>query len=155
MISKIFQRMDSDKAQKVIGAVIKVRKVPFENRDTFSPVVRFTTRDGRALSFTDPISRYPAEFEVGERAQVLYNPQNPHKARREEAFRFVPFGEDLRNCRCSLACRRYSDRHRLWIDKLFACYILGSLIPGFILPPYTDVLILLYIHHLKSTHHHS
>jgi len=70
-----------DRAHKAIGVVIKLRKVPFENRETFSPVVRFTTNDGRALSFTDPIARYPAEFEVGERTHVLYDPNNPHKAR--------------------------------------------------------------------------
>jgi hypothetical protein len=61
--------------------VIKVRSVPFEKWETFSPVVRFETSDGRALSFTDPISGYPAKFEVGERAQVLYDPHNPHRAR--------------------------------------------------------------------------
>lgn len=70
-----------DRSHKAIGVVIKVKKIPFENRDTFSPVVRFETRDGRALSFTDPISHYPAEFEVGDRTQVLYDPQDPHKAR--------------------------------------------------------------------------
>jgi len=70
-----------DRAHKATGVVIKVRKVPFENRDTFSPVVRFTTSDGRALSFTDPVSCYPSEFEVGERAEVLYDPHNPHRAR--------------------------------------------------------------------------
>jgi hypothetical protein len=70
-----------DKSRKTIGVVIKVRKVPFQNRDTFSPVVRFQTGDGRALSFADPVSKYPAEFEVGEQAHVLYDPQNPHKAR--------------------------------------------------------------------------
>src|SRR3972149_6835121 len=70
-----------DKAHKSSGVVIKVKKIPFENRDTFSPVVRFTTSDGRALSFTDPNSSYPSEFKVGERADVLYDPQNPHRAR--------------------------------------------------------------------------
>lgn len=70
-----------DRSHKATGVVIKVKKIPFENRDTFTPVVRFTTRDGRALSFTDPIAKYPAEFEVGEKTQVLYDPQNPHNAR--------------------------------------------------------------------------
>jgi hypothetical protein len=70
-----------NKSHKAVGVVIKLKKVPFENWETFSPVVRFETSDGRALSFTDPVSKYPAEFEVGERAQVLYNPQDPHKAR--------------------------------------------------------------------------
>lgn len=70
-----------DKSHQADGVVIKFRKVPFENYETFSPVVRFETGDGRALSFTDPISGYPAKFEVGERAQVLYDPQDPHRAR--------------------------------------------------------------------------
>ena len=70
-----------DRSHKAIGVVIKVKKIPFQNKDTFSPVVRFATSDGRVLSFTDPISKYPAEFELGERTQVLYDPQNPHKAR--------------------------------------------------------------------------
>jgi hypothetical protein len=70
-----------DRSHKAKGVVIKVRKIPFENRETYSPVVRFTTSDGRALSFTDPVSRYPPEFEVGEKAEVLYDPQDPHKAR--------------------------------------------------------------------------
>jgi len=70
-----------DKAHKAIGVVIKVKKIPFEHRNTYSPVVRFETSDGRALSFTDPVSKYPAEFEVGERAHVLYDPNDPHRAR--------------------------------------------------------------------------
>lgn len=70
-----------DRSHKAIGVVIKVKKIPFENKDTFSPVVRFTTSDGRALSFTDPVSKFPAEFELGEKTQVLYDPRNPHKAR--------------------------------------------------------------------------
>jgi len=63
------------------GIVIKVKKITFENRDTFSPVIRFTTNDGRALSFTHPIFSYPPEFKVGDQADVLYDPQDPHKAR--------------------------------------------------------------------------
>jgi hypothetical protein len=69
------------KTHRATGVVLKVKIIPFENKDTFAPVVRFTTRDGRALSFTDPVSKYPAEFEVGERTQVLYDPKDPHRAR--------------------------------------------------------------------------
>lgn len=70
-----------DRSHRATGVVIKVKKIPFEHRDTFSPVVRFSTRDGRALSFTDPIAKYPAEFEVGDKTEVLYDPGDPHKAR--------------------------------------------------------------------------
>lgn len=70
-----------DRSHRAMGVVIKVRKIPFESRDTFAPVVRFTTGDGRALSFIDPVSKYPPEFEVGEQAQVFYDPRDPHRAR--------------------------------------------------------------------------
>jgi hypothetical protein len=70
-----------ERSQNARGVVIKVKRVPFENRDTFSPIVRFTTHDGRALSFTHPQSSHPPEFEYGEQVNVLYDPRNPHKAR--------------------------------------------------------------------------
>lgn len=66
---------------QTVGVVIHVRKVSFESWDTFSPVVRFTTHDGRSLSFTDPVSKFPPEYEVGEHTQVLYDPNDPHQAR--------------------------------------------------------------------------
>jgi hypothetical protein len=67
--------------QKARGIVIKMKRITFENRDTFSPVIRFTTGDGRALSFTHPVFSYPPEFKVGDQADVLYDPQDPHNAR--------------------------------------------------------------------------
>lgn len=70
-----------DRNYQAVGVVIHVRKIPFESWDTFSPVVRFTTHDGRALSFTDPVSKFPPEYEVGEHTQVLYDPKDPHQAR--------------------------------------------------------------------------
>jgi hypothetical protein len=69
------------RAQKASGVVIKIKRITFENRDTFSPVIRFTTSDGRALSFTHPVFSYPPEFKVGDHADVLYDPNDPHKAR--------------------------------------------------------------------------
>ena len=70
-----------DRMHRAIGVVIHVRKIPFEGWETFSPVVRFTTHDGRALSFTDPVSKFPSEYEVGEHTHVLYDPKDPHQAR--------------------------------------------------------------------------
>lgn len=70
-----------DGTHQATGVVLKVKTIPFENRETFAPVIRFTTSDGRSLSFTDPISKFPAEFKVGDKAQVLYDPDDPHNAR--------------------------------------------------------------------------
>jgi hypothetical protein len=70
-----------ERAHKARGVVLKIRTVTYENRDTYTPVVRFATGDGRVLSFTNSVASYPSEFEIGEHVEVLYDPQNPHKAR--------------------------------------------------------------------------
>lgn len=74
-------RRTINRTYQAVGVVIHVRKIAFEDWDTFSPVVRFTTHDGRALSFTDPVSKFPPEYEIGEHTQVLYDPGDPHRAR--------------------------------------------------------------------------
>jgi hypothetical protein len=70
-----------ERTKNARGVVLKIKTVPFESLETFAPVVRFETEDGRALSFTNPVSNYPSEFEVGEHVDVLYDPEDPHKAR--------------------------------------------------------------------------
>jgi hypothetical protein len=70
-----------EKAHRARGVVLKINIVTYENMDTFTPVVRFETNDGRALSFTNSISSYPSEFNLGEHVDVLYDPRDPHKAR--------------------------------------------------------------------------
>jgi len=44
------------------------------------PVVRFTTPQGQEVSFTDRTGSYPAEYKVGDRVKVLYNPDRPQEA---------------------------------------------------------------------------
>jgi hypothetical protein len=44
------------------------------------PKVSFTTPQGEEISFTDPVGSYPADYEVGDRVEVLYNPENPQEA---------------------------------------------------------------------------
>jgi len=47
---------------------------------TIHPKVSFTTPQGQEISFTDSVGSYPAEYEVGDKVEVLYNPQNPQEA---------------------------------------------------------------------------
>ncbi|MBN1535980.1 MAG: DUF3592 domain-containing protein [Anaerolineales bacterium] len=47
---------------------------------TIHPRVRFTTPQGQEVSFTDSVGSYPADYEVGDKVEVLYNPENPREA---------------------------------------------------------------------------
>ena len=61
-----------------------------ESRDegvSYSPIVRFSTRDQREITFTDSISTRPAMFKVGEVVKVLYDPENHDRARIGSTFR--------------------------------------------------------------------
>ncbi|NMC14391.1 MAG: DUF3592 domain-containing protein [Chloroflexi bacterium] len=44
------------------------------------PVVRFTTPQGEEISFTDRVGSNPAEYKVGDKVEVLYNPDHPQEA---------------------------------------------------------------------------
>lgn len=61
--------------------VLKRRGSTKSGRALYSPVVSFIAADGRRVEFIDPILRHPAGFEVGERVEVLYDPQNFKRAR--------------------------------------------------------------------------
>ncbi len=46
----------------------------------YYPVVRFNTEQRREYYFTSGVGAYPADYAVGERVEVLYNPEDPHEA---------------------------------------------------------------------------
>jgi uncharacterized protein DUF3592 len=47
----------------------------------YFPVVRFQTRDGQAIEFTSGVGSSPSRFKTGQPVSVIYNPQQPQKAR--------------------------------------------------------------------------
>lgn len=64
------------------GTVIGNTYTPFaEGGAAYVPVVEFQTPDEQVVRFTDGIGTYPAEYEVGTRVNVLYDPQNVQNAR--------------------------------------------------------------------------
>ena len=64
------------------GTVIGNTYTPFaEGGAAYVPVVEFQTRDEQVVRFTDGIGTYPAEYEVGTRVNVLYDPQDVQNAR--------------------------------------------------------------------------
>ena len=48
---------------------------------TYTPVVGFTADNGAAISFTSSFSSRPAAYDVGEKVEVLYAPEDPNDAR--------------------------------------------------------------------------
>lgn len=54
---------------------------------SYSPVVRFSGPDGRAVEFTDNVSTNPPAYAVGDRVKILYHPASPRRARIASTFR--------------------------------------------------------------------
>ena len=77
-------------SQKTKGVV--VRMVSFTGGDStkYSPVFQFKTTDGRTIEVEDSQASTPPRFHVGEQVDVLYNPQNPSRARLGKNLFFTP-----------------------------------------------------------------
>jgi len=58
----------------------------------YTPVFRFRTLEGQEVEVSGNIRTNPPQFKVGETIEVLYDPQNPGKARIKKGFNlyFVP-----------------------------------------------------------------
>ena len=63
-----------EKADVVEGTVV-------DNSTNDSPVVCFSTKDGRRIKFTSYINNNLLSYKEGEAVEVLYDPENPNKAK--------------------------------------------------------------------------
>lgn len=82
-----------DNAQKAQGTVIRMVYSPnSEGGGGYSPVYTFRTMSGQVIEKTDSMSSNPPQFKEGQTIDVLYDPDNPHKARINKWFNlyFVP-----------------------------------------------------------------
>lgn len=78
-----------DVAVPAVGEVISMRgedrHVRPENRgeaeETFRPVVRFTTREGRQVGYESITSSYPPRYSERDVVRILYDPTKPERAR--------------------------------------------------------------------------
>jgi hypothetical protein len=73
-------------ALPAFGEVIALREHSGDGV-TYSPVVRFQTREGRPVEFTETTSSNPPGYAVGERIEVLYHWRDPSRARVASTFR--------------------------------------------------------------------
>jgi hypothetical protein len=75
-------RIFISKAQEVKGTVIQmVYSHSSEGGGGYSPVYQFKTITGQTITVTDGLSSNPPMFKTGQTIDVLYDPENPEKAR--------------------------------------------------------------------------
>ena len=74
------------RATSTEGVVIDLEETDNEGI-SYSSIVRFSTRDGQEITFTDSISTNPAMYSIGEQIKVSYLPDDPRKARIARPFR--------------------------------------------------------------------
>jgi hypothetical protein len=68
-------------AHKAQGTVVELIESRDSDGSTYKPVVRFTTVDGREITYTESFSGNPPPYDVGDTVEVLFTPDNSHKAR--------------------------------------------------------------------------
>ena len=70
------------KAQEVKGTVIQmVYSEDSEGGGGYAPIYQFKTLEGQDIEIQDGLSSNPPRFKVGQEVKVLYDPENPRKAR--------------------------------------------------------------------------
>jgi hypothetical protein len=86
-------RIFMSKAQEVKGTVIRmVYSHSSEGGGGYSPVYQFRTIAGQTIEAIDSMSSNPPMFKEGQVIDVLYDPENPQKARIKKwmSLYFVP-----------------------------------------------------------------
>lgn len=68
-------------SEEADGTVVYMNIYSDSDGVTYSPDVKFTTRYGEVVRFTDDVSTYPADFEVGDSVTVIYDPMHPQNVR--------------------------------------------------------------------------
>ena len=79
-LAKMAQRVSA--SERVVGTVVDNLRETFGEGTAYVPVVEFVTvGEGEVVRFTDGIGSEPAQFEVGEQVEVVYDPATPRDAR--------------------------------------------------------------------------
>ena len=80
-------------AQETKGTVIRmVSSSSSEGGISYAPVFKFTTIQGQVIEVEEKISSNPPQFQTGQVIDILYDPQDPNRARVKKWFNlyFVP-----------------------------------------------------------------
>jgi len=68
-------------SEEAEGTVVYINAYSDSDGVTYSPDVKFTTRYGEVIRFTDDLSTNPADFKVGDTVTVIYDPMHPQNVR--------------------------------------------------------------------------
>jgi len=74
------QFMIRQDAFEVPGEVIRLNESCDDEGCTYSPVVRFTTQDGRQVTYNSTFSSSPPAYDIGEQVTMFYQPDDPQRA---------------------------------------------------------------------------
>src|SRR5688500_4877579 len=72
-------------ATQANGEVLRLIAIQDDDGTTYAPEVKFTAADGTEIIFTSDYSTNPPSDSVGETAKVLYLPEDPYRARLDDA----------------------------------------------------------------------
>ena len=75
-----------DGSETATGAVIRLERSPRARRATYHPVVRFTTRDGRVVTFISHYGERHPSHRPGDAVPVRYTPGAPTNDARVDAW---------------------------------------------------------------------
>ncbi len=65
------------RAKIAVGTVAELYKsIHDEGGNSYCPVFRFTTPDGKAVSYRGNVCANPPPYKIGDRAELYYDPQN-------------------------------------------------------------------------------
>ena len=78
-------------AEETEGIVVYMNTYSDSDGESYSPDVKFTTRYGETIRFTDDLSTYPADFKVGDKVTVIYDPLHPQDVRIKSFLRLWLF----------------------------------------------------------------
>lgn len=77
MIQQVSFKQHAAQAQ---GVVTELSMNCDDEGCSYSPIVRFFTRDGNAHFYTSSYASNPPAYDTGESVTILYSPENPRKA---------------------------------------------------------------------------
>lgn len=80
-------RLFMSKAQEVKGTVTNMlSSFSSEGGTTYAPVFKFTTQQGQVVEVAEKTYSSPPQFQTGQIVDILYDPQDPGRARIKKWF---------------------------------------------------------------------
>lgn len=80
------------RSEKTTGTVANIIRNSDSDGDTYIPVFEFTTHNKEKITFQRKFASSPVAWSLGEKATILYNPDNPQEAKAATYFNLFGTG---------------------------------------------------------------